>query len=221
LSKLSPELNQKISQEQFYMSEKVLNQTEKTNSAEDYLVSERNSSTKSEFSNGKILAKAGSNRWHNLICTNTAIAVGSRSNGHKSDIYVNDMRVQLSANRFCYPDVVIVSGEPNFTDGNFDVLLNPTIIVEIFSSATNSSNKTEKLESYLAMSSIRECLMVKEDEMRVEHYAKQNPKQWIYRIYNERDDVISLDSVNCKVALQEIYAQIKFRQAELSSKAVN
>jgi Uma2 family endonuclease len=203
------------------MSEKVLNQTEKTNSAEDYLVSERNSSTKSEFSNGKILAKAGSNRWHNLICTNTAIAVGSRSNGHKSDIYVNDMRVQLSPNRFCYPDVVIVSGEPNFTDGNYDVLVNPTIIVEIFSSSTNSSNKTEKLESYLAMSSIRECLMVKEDEMRVEHYAKQNPKQWIYRIYNERDDVISLDSVNCKVALQEIYAQIKFRQAELSSKAVN
>ena len=63
--------------------------------------------------------------------------------------------------------------------------------------------------------------MVKEDEMRVEHYAKQNPKQWIYRIYNERDDVISLDSVNCKVSLQEIYAQIKFKQAELSSKAVN
>lgn len=203
------------------MSEKVSNNAEKTTSVEDYLVSERRNSTKNEFANGKILAKANSNRWHNLISTNTAIAVGSRSNGHKSDIYVNAMRVQLSPNLFCYPDVVIVSGEPNFTDSNFDVLLNPTIIVEIFSNSTNSSNKTEKLESYLAMSSIRECLMVKEDEMRVEHYAKQNPKQWIYRIYNERDDVISLDSVNCKVSLQEIYAQIKFKQAELSSKAVN
>ncbi len=203
------------------MSEKVLEQTEKPSSVEDYLVSERKSSTKSEFANGKVLAKSASNRWHNLISTNTAIAVGSRSNGHKSEIYVNAMRVQLSPGLFCYPDVVIVSGEPNFTDSNFDVLTNPTIIVEIFSSATNSSNKTEKLESYLAMNSIRECLMVKEDEMRVEHYAKQNPKQWIYRIYNERDDVISLDSVNCKVSLQEIYAQIKFKQAEFSSKAVN
>lgn len=131
------------------------------------------------------------------------------------------MRVKLSQNRFCYPDVVIVNGEPNFTDSNLDVLVNPTIIVEIFSNTTNSSNKTEKLESYLEMASVRECLMVKEDEMRVEHYAKQNPKQWIYRIYNEREDVISLDSVNCKISLQEIYAQIKFKQAEFSSKAVN
>ena len=220
LSKLSP-IKFKEHRSNFYMNEKVLNDAEKKSSAENYAVSERNGSGKNEYADGKTLSKAGSNRWHNLICTNTAIAVGSRSNGHKSDIYVNDMRVQLSPNLFCYPDVVIVSGEPNFTDGNFNVLTNPTIIVEIFSSATNSSNKTDKLESYLAMNSVRECLMVKEDEMRVEHYAKQNPKQWIYRIYNEREDVISLDSVNCKVSLQEIYAQIKFRQTELSSKAVN
>ena len=79
----------------------------------------------------------------------------------------------------------------------------------------------EKLESYLAMDSIRECLLVKEDEMRVEHYARQNAKQWIYRIYNERDDVVSLESINCKVSLAEIYAHIKFKQTEISSKAVN
>ena len=54
-----------------------------------------------------------------------------------------------------------------------------------------------------------------------EHYARQNAKQWIYKIYNERDDVISLDAINCKISLQEVYAQIKFRQAEFSSKAVN
>jgi Uma2 family endonuclease len=57
--------------------------------------------------------------------------------------------------------------------------------------------------------------------MRVEHYARQNAKQWIYRIYNERDDVISLDSINCKVSLAEVYSQVKVRGAELSSKAVN
>ncbi|MEJ7665419.1 MAG: hypothetical protein WKG07_40795 [Hymenobacter sp.] len=39
------------------------------------------------------------------------------------------------------------------------------------------------------MDSIREYLLIKEDEMRVEHYAKQNAKQWIYRIYNDRDEV--------------------------------
>lgn len=203
------------------MSDKVLNQTEKKYSVDEYLSAERRNSSKSEYNNGKILSKNGSNRWHNLISTNAAIAVGSRLHGHKCDIYVNDMRVQLKPNNFCYPDVVIVNGEPNFADSKFDILLNPTVVVEIFSGKTDSSNKTEKLENYLAMTSIRECFFVKEDEMRVEHYARQNAKQWIYRIYNEREDVISIDSVNCKISLQEIYAQIKFKQMEISSSAVN
>lgn len=189
------------------MNEKSLAQSDKKLSTEEYSRSERGRPT--------------ANRWHNLIATNITIAVGSRLQGHKCDIYVNDMRVQLKSNRICYPDVVIVSSEPVFSDQNFDVLQNPTVVVEIFSTATNSANKTTKLENYLAMNSIRECLLVKEDEMRVEHYAKQNMKQWIYRIYNEKDDVISLESLNCKISLSEIYAQIKFTQAEISSKAVN
>ena len=62
---------------------------------------------------------------------------------------------------------------------------------------------------------------LREDEMRIEHYARQNAKQWLYKIYNEREDVVSLDSIGCKISLQEVYAQIKLRQAEFNSKAVN
>jgi Uma2 family endonuclease len=200
------------------MSEKASNPAENKSTAEEYLKRERESAVKSEFSNGQILGKNNSNRWHNLIATNTAIAVGSRLHNHKCDIYVNAMCVQLKTNRYCYPDMVIVNGEPQFADNNFDVLTNPTVIVEVFSGKTNTSDKTEKLENYLAMDSIRECLLVKEDEMRVEHYAKQNAKQWIYRIYNERDDVISIEAVNCKVSLQEIYASLKFNK-QTESKA--
>ncbi len=203
------------------MNEKVFNQPGKKYSAEEYMTAERRSTTRNEYFNGKILAKAGANRWHNLIASNMAIAIGSRVHGSKSEVYVNGMRVQLKNNCVCYPDVVLVSGEPVFADANADILQNPTAVVEIFSSSTNPTDRGQKLESYLAMESIRECLLLKADEMRVEHYARQNAKQWIYRIYNERDDVISLDSVNCKVSLAEVYAQINLKQAELSSKAVN
>ncbi|MBA2335541.1 MAG: Uma2 family endonuclease [Pyrinomonadaceae bacterium] len=203
------------------MNEKILEQTSKKNSAEDYIGAERRSATKNEFLNGKVLARSGSNRWHNILVANTAIAVGSRMHGHKCEIYIGNMRVKLASNFICYPDVVIVNGEPKFADQSFDLLQNPTLVVEVFSSQTNSSDKTKKLENFLEMESIRECLLLKEDEMRVEHYARQNAKQWIYRIYNERDDVVSLDSINTKVSLAEIYSQVKFGQAEFSSKAVN
>ncbi len=203
------------------MSENILKPADKRVSAEDYLSAERQNSVKNEYGDGKISKKPAANRWHNLIASNVAIAIGSRLHGQKGEIYVAGMRVQLKNNRICYPDVTIVGADPIFADSNSDLLLNPTIAVEIFSSKTNNSNKTERLESYLGMDSIRECLLVKEDEMRVEHYAKQNAKQWVYRIYNERDDVISIDSVNCKISLAELYAQIKFGQAHISSRAVN
>ena len=204
------------------MNEKILSQSEKIYTAEEYLKMERRRANRHEFSNGKIMATAGSTRRHNLICTNTIIAVGSRLRGHKCEIYANDMRVRLSASRFCYPDVAVVSGEPAFADNEYDVLLNPAVVVEILSNADGQSGKTEKLESYLAMDSVRECLLVKEEDMRVEHYSKQNAKQWIFRIYNDREDIITLESIGCKVSLAEIYAQVRFGQAaEVNSQSVN
>ena len=206
------------------MSEKSLPQTEKNYTADEYLKMERRRANRHEFSNGKILATAGSTRRHNLICTNTIIAVGSRVRGHKCEIYANDMRVRLNQSRFCYPDVIVVNGDPVFADSETDVLLNPTVVIEIMSNPTGQADKTEKLESYLAMDSIRECLLVKEDGMRVEHYSKQNAKQWIFRIYTEREDTVSLDSVGCKVSLAEIYSQVKFgapSAAEVKSQTVN
>lgn len=204
------------------MNDKNLIQAEKKYSIEEFQNMERRSATKNEFFDGKILATAVSNRSNNLIATNATIAIGSRLQGQKCEIYVNDMRVRLSPKHLCYPDVVIVNGVPSFTDNAFDTLVNPTVALEIFSKNTSFQDKTEKLECYLALESIREYLLVKEDEMRVEHYAKQNPKQWIYRIYDSRDDIISIDSINCKISLAEIYAQIKFGgHAEVKSQSVN
>jgi len=203
------------------MNEVVPGQTFKKSTVDDYLASERQSGSKNEFVNGKVIGRSGSNRWHNLIVSNVAIGIGSRLHGHKCEIYIANIRVKLENNSICYPDVAIVNGEPGFTDNRLDLLLNPTVIVEVTSNDMHASAKTTKLESFLAMSSIKECMMIREDEMRIEHYSKQNPKQWLYKIYNERDDVISLDSINCKISLQEIYSQIKLKHVEFSSRAVN
>jgi Uma2 family endonuclease len=150
-----------------------------------------------------------------------ATAISTRLQSNRAEVYVNGMRVQLNNRIICYPDVVVVAGEPTFADSNADVLMNPTVIMEIFSRVTNPMEKSRKLESYLATDSIKECLQIKADELRVEHYSKQNAKQWIYRIYNERDDVISLDSLNIKLSVSEIYSQVKSLNAGLSSSAVN
>ena len=182
---------------------------------------DRRNVVKSEYLDGKVMPKPPSNRWHNLISSNFTVAIGSRVHRSTCEVYANDMQVQMGKNSVCLPNVVVVNGEPNFADLNFEVLQNPTLVVEIFSSLSKSTDRTQKLEGFLAIPNIKECLLVNENEMRVEHYARQNAKQWIYRIYNERDDVISLESINCKLSMAEVYAQVKFRESEFSSKAVN
>jgi Uma2 family endonuclease len=189
--------------------------------AKNFHQAERREVVKTEFLDGKLVSKPAANRWHNLISSNIVISIGSRIHRNKCELYAGDMQVVVGQNSICFPDVVVVYGDPEFTDPRAEVLRNPTVIAEIFSGLSKTTDRTQKLEGFLANPAIKECLLINENEMRIEHYARQNPKQWIYRIYNERDDVISLESIQCKISLADVYAQVKLRESELSSKAVN
>ncbi len=190
-------------------------------SIKTFPAAERRDVVKTELLDGKVMTKPAANRWHNLISTNFAVAIGSRIHRSTCEMYSNDMKVQIGKDSICFPDLIVVNGEPLFSDDSSEMLNNPTVVVEIFSSLLKSSDRQTKLEGFLAIPKIKECLLVNENEMRIEHYARQNAKQWIYRIYNERDDVITLESINCKLSVAEVYAQVKMKESELSSKAVN
>lgn len=182
-------------------------------------VGSRRDVAKTEFIDGSLVTKPTANRWHNLIATNFVVAIGSRVHRGTSEVYSSDMQVQIGKNSICFPDVVVVSGEPIFNDGAGEVLQNPTVAVEIFSPAAKSARHTQKIEGYLAIPNIKEFLLVNESEMRIDHYTRQNAKTWMYRIYDERDDMINIESINCKLSLIEVYSQVKLKDAELSSKA--
>src|SRR5215470_10922384 len=112
------------------MNERASTQSGKKMLSEDYIAAERQGSARQEYFNGQVIPKSGGNRWHNLIATSMAVAMGTRQQGNKAEIYVNGMRVQLKNRIICYPDVVAVSGEPTFADSNADILLNPTVIMD-------------------------------------------------------------------------------------------
>lgn len=192
------------------MSDRIISQTDAGMTAKNRPFLDTSKNGKQDFHNGKISEASGVSRRHNLISSNVTIAVGSRLRGHKCEIYAGGMRVRLSEKKSSYPDVLAVKDEPVFDKNEPDLLLNPTMIVEIFTPETLCFDKTEKLDSYLALGSVRDMLLIKEDGMRVEHYANQGTNQWVYRIYNRREDTVPLESIGCRASLAEIYAQVKF-----------
>ena len=183
---------------------------------EEYLSLEREAADKNEYIDGEIVAMAGATRKHNLIGLNTATELRFQLKGRQCETYANGMRVRMRGARYGYPDVVVVCGEPQFADDEFDVLLNPTVVVEVLSDSTRFRDKTEKLETYQAMDSVRECLLIEQDKMRVEQYIKQTPKQWLLRIYEDTDETIELAAIGCNVPLTDIYAQVDFVTEESS-----
>ena len=142
---------------------------------EEYLAFERAATEKHEFFDGEIIAMAGASREHNLIGGNIFAEIRFQLKGKNCESYAGDMRVRMKKGRYGYPDVVVVCGKPEFADDEFDVLFNPTVVVEILSKSTRFRDKNEKLIAYQKMDSPRECLLIEQNEPRVEHYIKQTP----------------------------------------------
>src|SRR3954454_16877082 len=80
-------------------------------SVEEYLAGELTSPLKHEYLGGVVYAMAGARNAHNLIATNTLVALGARLRGTPCRPYNSDPKVRLrlpTQGRFYYPDVSII-----------------------------------------------------------------------------------------------------------------
>lgn len=176
---------------------------------EQYLAIERKAEYRSEYVDGEMVAMTGASRRHNLIAFNLAREIGQQLKGRPCEGYTSDMRVRIPSSRLCtYPDVVVVCGEPRFEDEHVDTLLNPTVIIEVLSQSTELYDRGRKFAFYRSLESLAEYLLVAQDEYRVEQYVKQADGRWLLSDYRSLDDVVELPSIECKLAVREIYDKV-------------
>ena len=97
------------------MMEKVSKTHSVQSGVADYAAADNRLHAK-EIQNGRSKPGRALDRWHNLLVSNVAIAFGSRLKGSKCELYIGNMEVQTRQKFSCFPDVVVVSGEPQFAD---------------------------------------------------------------------------------------------------------
>ena len=84
------------------------------------------------------------------------------------------MRVLVSqTGLYTYPDVTVVCGEALFQEDDPSTLLNPTVIMEVLSPTTESYDRGKKFGHYRRLASLREYVLVAQDEVFVERYLRQ------------------------------------------------
>lgn len=173
---------------------------------EEYLALERKAEFKSEYMDGVVYAFAGCNQRHNLIATNLIATLGTQLRGRPGKVYSSNLRVRVpKSNCFFYPDVSVVCGDDEVGDDEQDVLLNPTLIVEVSSESTAAYDRGKKFLSYQQIDSLQEYILVSQDEMLVEGYARQGNDRWLYTKLTGLEGNLTLPSINCQLALKDIY----------------
>jgi len=178
---------------------------------EQYLEIERAAERKSEYHAGQMFLMAGATEAHVLITTNLGIALGVRLRDSPCRTYTTDLRLKVSeAGLYTYPDVMVACGGAQFEDGRRDVLLNPTVIIEVLSPSTEAYDRGNKFEFYRKLDSLQEYVLVAQDRYYVEHFIRQaDGEPWLRTEQSGLTAMLELPAIGCQVPLAEIYHKVE------------
>jgi Uma2 family endonuclease len=163
---------------------------------------------------------AGESEAHGIISTNLTLSLGAQLRGGNCRAFSKDMKVRSgpapSSQRsrsglYSYPDLVVVCGERQYHDEYQDVLLNPTLIVEVLSDSTRNFDRSEKFLRYRAwLPTLTDYLLVEQNRILIEHCQRQSENVWQVTIFEQLDQTVFISSINCTLSLAEIYEGVIF-----------
>jgi Uma2 family endonuclease len=178
---------------------------------QEYIALERKASYKSEYYAGEIFAMSGASREHNLIVANATTSLNIQLEDRDCEVYPSDMRVRTPDTLlYTYPDVVVVCGEPQFEDDAVDTLTNPTLIVEVLSPSTETHDRTRKFADYRKITSLREYILIAQQECRITQYIKQSNGSWLFQEASRLEEKLHLASIDCDLELERVYRKVRF-----------
>jgi Uma2 family endonuclease len=189
---------------------------------DEYLVLERGSLERHEYLDGQIFAMAGESGEHGDITVNIVITLGSQLKGKPCRARTKDTKVrsgpipqrpQSNTGMYSYPDVLVVCDEPEYHDAFTDVILNPTVIAEVLSPATEAFDRGEKFARYQTWNpTLTDYLLVSQDQPQIEHFSKRPDGKWSFQRYTGLDSSVTLESIQCTMQLADVYDRIAFPQ---------
>ena len=174
--------------------------------AEQYLEIEKTAECKSEYYNGEMFLVAGANSDHNQISDNLSRVFGNEFLSRPCYVITRDLRVRVSrTGPYTYPDAILVCGEREWADSSRSTLLNPTVIFEVLSDSTEAYDRGKKFHQYLQLPSLREYILVSQQDFHVDQFVLHPDGEWHLRSYASLDAVVELPSVGCSISLRDIY----------------
>ena len=178
---------------------------------DEYLELEEKAEFKSEFVNGDIIPMAGATANHNILTAKFLARILLALEDLDYAVFMSDMRLLMpDQERYTYPDVMVVKGQPIFTDEKQTGITNPCLIIEVLSNSTGEYDRENKFKLYRSIPSFQEYILVEQTSYGVEQYAKQANGKWLLADYVGEDAVLKLESVDFEISLMDLYKRVAF-----------
>jgi Uma2 family endonuclease len=184
---------------------------------EEYLALERASEERHFYVDGSIFEMAGESPEHGTISTNLVTQIGVQLRGTRCRLFSKGMKVRSGPARsdtkkglYSYPDLVVVCGEMSFHYQHRDVLVNPSVIIEVLSESTEAFDRGAKFLRYQDWNpTLTDYLLVSQASPVIDHFVRQGGA-WKYTIYQGLEQSVPIISIDCTLQLSEVYDRIDF-----------
>ena len=173
----------------------------------DYLEAERISPIKHEYRRGHVYAMTGAKNPHVLISLNIARRLQEHLDNTDCLVFIVDTKLRLEeANCYYYPDVAVTCHSED-TNSTNDFIRYPVLIVEVLSRSTENFDRTEKFADYQTCPTLREYVLVSQNQIKVECFRLDESGNWNSQIYEEGSEVY-LESVDFRLPVSVIYQKV-------------
>ena len=170
-----------------------------------YLDLERDSPIKHEFLDGEIFAMAGGTPEHAALGAAVLRELGVGLRRKPCRAFTSDLSIRVERTGLAtYPDASVVCGELRRDPEAKNIVLNPTVIVEVTSDSTDSYDRGEKFEHYRQIPELREYVLVSHRERLVEVFRRDAGDRWI-RFEARQRARARLESINCELDVDSLY----------------
>ena len=184
---------------------------------EEYFDLEMSSDTRYEYWNGDVFCMSGVSEGHAQIESNLIVLLGLAMRERQGRIFPSRMRISVpSLPPYRYADLSVLRGTASFEKiGGVDVLLNPTLIIEVLSDSTEAYDRGDKFTHYKSIPDFREYLLVAQHRPHITQYAREDNGSWSYREVNDLAEHLILPSLDCVLELKDVYQDVAFPEPNL------
>jgi Uma2 family endonuclease len=165
----------------------------------EYLELAARAEVKHEFIDGLVVAMAGGTIEHSRLVARMGYLVQQALEGKPCNVFSSDGRIRIEAtNRATYPDVSVVCGAVQRAADDPHGITNPVVLVEVLSETTS------KFAHYRRLPSLREYVLVAQEEPHVEVFRKEGDL-WVLREHGPGEE-IELASIGVTLSVDRLYA---------------